>query len=93
MTFDPLPPPGRAEKPLSLVAPLFGSNQCIIPGSFIFPPASCCPPRKVINSINSSLFGKCQPSGQAVNAAYQLYNTPYVLKLSVALAASISVPL
>ncbi len=47
-------PAGIPVKPLSLVAPVFGSCQWVVPDSFIFPPASSWPPRKEVKYCHSS---------------------------------------
>ncbi len=57
-------PPGKAVKPLSLVAPKLGEFQCNVPASFNLPPATLSPPRKSDNSIHSELLGICHPVGQ-----------------------------
>lgn len=55
-------PPGKAENPLKLVAPVLGRDQKVI--DFSGPPAILLPPKKNTNLLNSSNDGKCHPVGQ-----------------------------
>ena len=44
-------PPGKAAKPLELVAPVFGSIHCVVPNYFNLPPSSI--PRDLIPSASN----------------------------------------
>lgn len=68
-------PPGRAEKPLLLVAPRFGLCQKLMPVTFILPPAIVPSPKKSISVFQSLSDGICHPLGQIhlpSVAAYQV---------------------
>ena len=87
-------PPGKAEKPEELVAPLLGANQPPGMGSvlvlFIAPPAKEGPPKKVTRLDQSAVDGTCQPVGQiplGSKTAYWLYNLPYKDMLAGSLLA------
>ena len=73
-------PPGRAEKPLSLVDLTLSGAQYSGPVAFIFFPARSVPPILLTSFFQSLSSGIRQPGGQRFPelTAYQLYKAPYV---------------
>lgn len=51
-------PPGRPVKRLLLVATVL-FIQCAVPVSFILPPATVNPPKKLVNDVHSLSDGMC----------------------------------
>ena len=59
----PRKPPGSAENPLLLVAPVFGDHHKPLV-DLRAPPATDEPPKVDSNKLHSPSLGKCQPVGQ-----------------------------
>lgn len=56
-------PPGRAVKPLLLVAPVLGLAHLRVPACLSFPPARSAPSRHCARRVHSASVGICHPAG------------------------------